>query len=188
MSEERADESRAVAPDQWRTTVGAAKRQGYDYFDWLGAVDQIGRADDFEVLIRLVDLDGDRAVLLRTAIPRESPQLDSVADLFPGAGWHERESGELFAITFIGGDPRRLLLPDDFVGAPLRKDSVLAARAGIDWPGAKEPGGAPSRRRMVPPGVPEPEIWGDRDPDGPEPDPAEVAESAVGGRVRRRRR
>lgn len=182
------DESRTVAAEQWRTAVAAAKNEGYDYFDWLGAVDRIGRADDFEVLIRLVDLDADRAMLLRTAIPRETPVLDSVADLFAGAGWHERESGELFAITFAGGDQRRLLLPDDYVGAPLRKDAVLAARAGIDWPGAKEPGGAPSRRRMVPPGVPEPEIWGDRDPDEPEPDPAEVAESAVGGRVRRRRR
>lgn len=188
MSEQRPDEARAVTPDRWRTAVAAAKDQGYDYFDWLGAVDQIGRSDDFEILIRLIDLDRDRAVLLRTAIPRQTPVLDSVADLFAGAGWHERESGELFAITFTGGDPRRLLLPDDFVGAPLRKDAVLAARAGIDWPGAKEPGGAPSRRRMVPPGVPEPEIWGDRDPDRPEPDPAEVAESTVGGRVRRRRR
>lgn len=182
------DQTRSVAHDHWRTAVAAAKNEGYDYFDWLGAVDRIGRADDFEVLIRLVDLDADRAMLLRTTIPRETPVLDSVADLFAGAGWHERESGELFAITFAGGDQRRLLLPDDYVGAPLRKDAVLAARAGIDWPGAKEPGGAPSRRRMVPPGVPEPEIWGDRDPDEPEPDPAEVAESAVGGRVRRRRR
>ena len=182
------DETRTVLPGQWRTAVAAARDEGYDYFDWLGAVDQIGRADDFEVLIRLIDLDRNRAVLLRTVIPRSAPALDSITDIFAGAGWHERESGELFAITFTGGNPRRLLLPDDYVGAPLRKDAVLAARAGIDWPGAKEPGGAPSRRRMVPPGVPEPEIWGDRDPTAPEPDPGEVAESAVGGRVRRRHR
>jgi len=187
------EDIRTVLADEWRDAVAAAKAEGYDYFDWLGAVDQIGRpaqfeAGDFEVIVRLLDLDDDRAVLVRAAIPREAPRLDSIADIFAGAGWHERESGELFAIEFIGGDPRRLLLSDDYVGAPLRKDAVLAARAGLEWPGAKEPGGAPSRRRMVPPGVPEPEIWGDRNPAVGEPDAEEVAQSAVGGRVRRRRR
>lgn len=187
------DESRTVPAAGWREAVAAAKAEGYDYFDWLGAVDQIGRtgqfaAGDFEVIVRLIDLEANRAVTVRTVIPRDEPRLDSIADIFAGAGWHERESAELYAIEFAGGDPRRLLLSDDYVGAPLRKDAVLAARAGIDWPGAKEPGGAPSRRRMVPPGVPEPEIWGDRDPAAGEPDPEEVAESAVGGRVRRRRR
>ncbi|GGL83103.1 hypothetical protein GCM10011575_46750 [Microlunatus endophyticus] len=184
--------SRRVSAAEWHEAVAAAKTDGYDYFDWLGAVDQIGRAGefdegDFEVITRLVDLAAGRAVLLRTVIPRNEPRLASIVDVFAGAGWHERESGELYAIDFIGGDPRRLLLSEDYVGAPLRKDAVLGARAGIDWPGAKEPGGAPSRRRMVPPGVPEPEIWGDRNPEG-EPDPEEVAQSAVGGRVRRRRR
>lgn len=187
------DVSRTVSAAGWCEAVAAAKAEGFDYFDWLGAVDQIGRpgefeAGEFEVIVRLIDLDKDRAVLLRTVIPRDAARLESIADIFAGAGWHERESGELFAIEFIGGDPRRLLLSADYVGAPLRKDTVLAARAGIDWPGSKEPGGAPSRRRMVPPGVPEPEIWGDRDPAADEPDPEEVAQSAVGGRVRRRRR
>lgn len=186
------DDNRTVPAAGWREAVAVAKAEGYDYFDWLGAVDQIGHpgrfeAGDFEVIVRLIDLDAHRAVMVRTVIPRDRPRLDSIADIFAGAGWHERESGELFAIEFIGGDPRRLLLSDDHVGAPLRKGAVLAARAGIDWPGAKEPGGAPSRRRMVPPGVPEPEIWGDRDPAAGEPDAEAVAQSAVGGRVRRRR-
>ena len=128
---------------------------------------------------------------LTTQVPRENPTLDSIGDLFAGAGWHERESAELFGIEFIGGDRRRLLLGADIEGAPLRKDEVLAARTVEVWPGAKEPGetdASPSRRRMVPPGVPDPDIWGDRDPASPEPSPAEVAESAIGGRVRRRTR
>lgn len=184
------DELLEIDPADWRAAVAAARQHGYSFFDWLGAVDQIGRSDTLAVVLRLIDRHAPRprAVRLRTELPRDDPRLDSIADIFAGAGWHERESAELFAITFGGGDPRRLLLPQDYVGAPLRKDAVLAARAGVDWPGAKEPGGAPSRRRMVPPGVPEPEIWGDRDPSAPDPDPADVAESAVGGRVRRRRR
>lgn len=184
------DQLREVPAADWLSAVTAARDDGFDYFDWLGAVDQIGRSDSLAVLVRLIDLDTQplRAIRLRTEVPRDDARLDSIAGVFAGAGWHERESAELFAINFAGGDPRRLLLPDDFVGAPLRKDAVLAARAAVEWPGVKEPGGAPSRRRMVPPGVPDPEIWGDRDPDEPAPDPAEVAQSAVGGRVRRRRR
>lgn len=184
------DRLREVPAADWLSAVTAARDDGFDYFDWLGAVDQIGRSDTLAVVLRLMDLDARplRAIRLRTEVPRDDARLDSIAGVFTGAGWHERESAELFAISFTGGDPRRLLLPDDFVGAPLRKDAVLAARAAVEWPGVKEPGGAPSRRRMVPPGVPEPEIWGDRDPAEPAPDPAEVAQSAVGGRVRRRRR
>ena len=82
------------------------------------------------------------------------------------------------------------------VETPLRKDDVLAARTAEPWPGAKEPGegpaagggASPSRRRMVPPGVPAPEVWGDRDPALGPPDPAEVAAAVSGGRVRRRGR
>ena len=84
------------------------------------------------------------------------------------------------------------MLAPGFVGTPLRKDEVLAARTAVGWPGAKEPGesgdpGETSRRRLVPPGVPEPAVWGDREPSSTDPDPAEVAGSAAGGRTRRRR-
>jgi NADH-quinone oxidoreductase subunit C len=76
----------------------------------------------------------------------------------------------MFGIGFDGHpalDP--LLLPDGFEGHPLRKEFVLAARAAKLWPGAKEPGeggerrAAPARRRMLPPGVPDPS-WGPRPP------------------------
>ena len=75
----------------------------------------------------------------------------------------------MFGIDFVG-HPHLvpLLLPEGFEGHPLRKDFVLAARAAKAWPGAKEPGesgsGAPSRRKMLPPGVPDPQTWGPREP------------------------
>ena len=83
--------------------------------------------------------------------------------VFRGANWHERETHEMFGIAFAG-HPNLipLLLPDGFDGHPLRKDFVLAARVAKAWPGAKEPGegreGAPSRRKTLPPGVPD--GWG----------------------------
>ena len=109
-------------------------------------------------------------LLVRTRIPRDPPVLPSATTVYRGAAWQERETHEMFGIEFDGHpglDP--LLLPDGFEGHPLRKEFVLAARAAKPWPGAKEPGeggaagAAPSRRRMLPPGVPDPS-WGPRPP------------------------
>lgn len=184
--------ARTVAPADWVRTAESLRAEGFAYFDWLGCVDDIGQRDTFTVLLRLERLAPEAAVAwVRTTVPRDEPVLPSLRTVFAGASWHEREAAELFGVEFSGGDPRRLLLGPEFTGAPLRKDAVLAARTAVGWPGAKEPGesdASPSRRRMVPPGVPDPAVWGDRDPADPAAEASVVAESAVGGRVRRRRR
>ena len=142
--------------------------------------------------LRRLDRPGEVA-LLGAELPRTGPKLASIRSIFAGAAWHEREAAELFGVEFVGGEPGRLLLGPGFVGTPLRKDEVLAARTGLSWPGAKEPGesGDPSeagRRRLAPPGVPDPTVWGERNASAPDPEPAEVAGSAAGGRTRRRPR
>jgi NADH-quinone oxidoreductase subunit C len=188
----------AVPAAGWREAVAAALAEGYTFFEWLGAVDEVGRADVLRVVVVLRHLERPAETRrLSTEVPRDGGTLNSLRGLVAGAAWHEREAAEMFGLTFAGGDGRRLLLAEEFEGAPLRKDAVLGARTGLAWPGAKEPGEsaapraaggaqAPGRRRMVPPGVPDPDVWGDRDPDAPPAGPDEVAGSAVGGRVRRR--
>jgi NADH-quinone oxidoreductase subunit C len=180
-----------VLPQDWLATVEMLRADGFDYFDWLGCVDEIGRRDCFRIVLVVRDL-AQRAEprMLKCWLPRDDPRIETVSGVFAGAAWHEREVAELFGVEFVGGERRRLLLNPGFEGTPLRKDEVLAARTGMNWPGAREPGEADflaSRRRMVPPGVPEPVVWGDRDPSQPPADPAEIAESAVASRVRRRR-
>jgi hypothetical protein len=106
-----------------------------------------------------------RRLLLRTAVPHEAPVLPTATAVFAGAAWHERETHEMFGVDFTGHPGLTpLLLPDSFEGHPLRKDFVLAARVAKAWPGAVEPGesshGAPKRRQMLPPGVPDPNEWG----------------------------
>ncbi|OYN95389.1 NADH-quinone oxidoreductase subunit C [Enemella evansiae] len=182
-------EVRPVPPGEWVSAARAAAATGYAFFDWLDCVDEIGRAEEFRIVLQLLDRGSGASLRLETRVSRDEPVLDSLTEVFGGAAWAERELADLFGVRFTGGDPTSLLIEPRYGGHPLRKDEVLGARAAASWPGAKEPGetGAASRRRMVPPGVPDPEVWGDRDPAAPPPTPDEIAASAQGGRVRRRR-
>jgi NADH-quinone oxidoreductase subunit C len=152
-----------------RALTSARDELGFSYFDWLTAVDQLDAPDPgYDVVAHLWSLDRREHLLLRTRIPASDPTLATATTVFAGASWHERETFEMFGVTFTG-HPNLvpLLLPDGFEGHPLRKDFVLAARVAKAWPGAKEPGesdadggGAPSRRKTRPPGVPDPAEWG----------------------------
>ena len=162
-----------VAPESWLDTVLAVRDElGCRFFDWLSAVDEAG--DGFRVVCHLAahrpgSVDH---LVVRTLLPCENPSLESVAGVFAGAAWHERETHEMFGIAFTaGGEPiamEPLLLSDEFEGHPLRKDFVLASRVAKPWPGAKEPGESEAtpvrtRRRSRPLGVPTPDEWGPRD-------------------------
>jgi NADH-quinone oxidoreductase subunit C len=141
---------------------------GCGFFDFLTAVDETD--DGFHVVAHVARLAPGSApsVLVRTRVGPGAAVVACVCDVYAGAGWHERETHEMFGIGFTGhGELDPLLLPDGFEGHPLRKDFVLASRVAKPWPGAKEPGesdgeGAPSRRRTRPPGVPDPDEWGPR--------------------------
>jgi NADH-quinone oxidoreductase subunit C len=61
--------------------------------------------------------------MLKVTLLRENAEIDSVTDIWRTANWHERETAEMFGIKFIGHpDLRRLLLPADWEGNPLKKD------------------------------------------------------------------
>ncbi|MFE4702080.1 NADH-quinone oxidoreductase subunit C [Streptomyces sp. NPDC056738] len=153
-----------VPPASWIAALETARDTlGCTYFDWLSAVDEPGTG--FRVSAHVVALSPLHRLLVRTTVPHTAPALPSAVSVYAGAAWHERETHEMFGVTFEGHpglDP--LLLPEGFEGHPLRKDFVLAARVAKAWPGAKEPGesehGGPKRRQMLPPGVPDPNEWG----------------------------
>ncbi|MEU0428285.1 NADH-quinone oxidoreductase subunit C, partial [Streptomyces canus] len=153
-----------VPPTTWLTALRVARDElGCTYFDWLSAVDEPGTG--FRVAAHVAALSPVRRLLLRTTISHETPVLPTAVDIYAGAAWHERETHEMFGVTFEGHPSlNHLLLPETFEGHPLRKDFVLAARVAKAWPGAKEPGesehGGPKRRQMLPPGVPDPNEWG----------------------------
>ncbi|MFE9840899.1 NADH-quinone oxidoreductase subunit C [Streptomyces goshikiensis] len=156
-----------VPVGSWIPSLEIARdKLGCTYFDWLSAVDEPGTG--FRICAHVVSLENHRVrrLLLRTTVPHSAPSLPSAIAVYAGAEWHERETFEMFGVTFTD-HPHLvpLLLPENFEGHPLRKDFVLAARVAKAWPGAKEPGethdpDAPKRRQMLPPGVPDPNDWG----------------------------
>ena len=155
---------RVVDVADWHDTVAEFKGQGYTYFDWLSAVDEY--PEGFRLVLHVAKLDPLDHLLLVTYVDRAEPSVASIADVFAGAAWHERETHEMFGIDF-GVELEPLLLPEGFEGHPLRKEFVLASRVAKAWPGAKEPGESdadsthsPGRRRIKPPGVPDPSEWG----------------------------
>jgi NADH-quinone oxidoreductase subunit C len=155
-----------VPPDGWAPALRAARDDAelaMDFFDWLSAVDEAG--DGLRVVAHLWSTGARHGVLLRTLVGDDEPALATSVDVYPGAAWHERETYEMFGISFTGHpNLAPLLLPPEFEGHPLRKDFVLASRVAKPWPGAKEPGeshaGGARRQPMRPPGVPAPGEWG----------------------------
>lgn len=171
-----------VAADRWRERVALARDEGYGFLNNLTAIDEI--ADDkIRVLLRLENVDDRTSLVLATEVPRDEPRLAGIADVFAGASWLQRQVHDFFGVEFLGDDQRPLIVHDG--GAPLRKDALLTPRVEKRWPGALEPGesqAAPSGRKLLPAGVPDPAVL-----DDPEATPADIALSATGTRVRRRR-
>jgi len=86
-------------------------------------VDRFPTEPRYELNYQLLSIPRLLRIRLRTAVSGEQPVADSLMPLWPGANWMEREVFDLFGIRFEGHtDLRRILLPDDFQGAPLRRD------------------------------------------------------------------
>jgi NADH-quinone oxidoreductase subunit C len=102
------------------------------------AADLLPAAPRFEVVYHLASL-GEayatgapapaRRLRLKVRVPGDDPRLPSLVPLYPAAGWPEREVFDLFGLTFDGHpDLRRILMPDDWEGFPLRKDYPVQIR------------------------------------------------------------
>jgi len=91
----------------------------------------------FEVVYNLYSISLRHEIRLRAQLADAEPCIDSVVSLWPGANWLERETYDLMGIRFNGHpDLRRVLLPEDWEGHPLRKEYPLRGRG--EWVGITE--------------------------------------------------
>lgn len=130
-----------VSSGSWRTAAEHLRRCprcNFGFFTFLSAVDMEDQG--FQVIAHVYSASRMQAINLCTMVPRDGGSVATLSDLWAGANWHERETAELFGVGF-DGHPNlvTLLLPEQFVGHPLRKEFLLMSREIKEWPGAKEP-------------------------------------------------
>ncbi|MCS4226220.1 NADH-quinone oxidoreductase subunit C [Sphingobacterium sp. BIGb0165] len=98
------------------------------YFDFLSNITAVDYEDHFTIVYHLSSLPYQHTVVLKVELEGnrsldELPEIPSVTSVWRTADWHEREAFDLMGIYFSGHpDLRRILLPDDWEGYPLRKD------------------------------------------------------------------
>jgi len=101
---------------------------GYNYLSFIFSVDclDLPREHRFELIYGLYSLPRKKRLRLKVPLPEEEPTVDSVTGVWATANFHEREAFDMMGIRFRGHpDLKRILMPDDWVGHPHRKDYDL---------------------------------------------------------------
>jgi NADH-quinone oxidoreductase subunit C len=107
--------------------IARVLRQGpdvrFEFLAELTAVDFWPREPRFELVYVLVSIERRVRLRLKVRLHGNDARVGTVCDIWPAANWLEREVWDLFGVVFDGHpDPRRLLMPEDWEGYPLRKD------------------------------------------------------------------
>ena len=124
------------AGDEWvtvesgsiRDALAELKNEGFRLLVFLTCVDHLVDGSRtwparFELAYQLRNMETREELRVRTFVDGDPPHVDSVHDMFPPANWDERETYDLFGVVFNDHpDLTRILMPDDWVGHPLRRD------------------------------------------------------------------
>ncbi len=113
------------------------EQEGFNHLQDLCGVDYYPEKPRFEVVYNLYSIWRGLHIRIRVKVDEKEQEIESITELWQGADWHERECFDMFGIRFTGHpDLRRILMPEDWEGYPLRKDYPL--RGKDLWRGFKE--------------------------------------------------
>jgi NADH-quinone oxidoreductase subunit C len=113
-----------IAPAKIASVCGFLKYdQQFVRISTVTAVDRYPAEPRFEVVYHLHSVARNERLRLKCRLAGKDPEIESVTSVWRGANWYEREVFDLFGIRFLNHpDLRRILMPDDWEGHPLRKD------------------------------------------------------------------
>ncbi|MGB2896513.1 MAG: NADH-quinone oxidoreductase subunit C [Anaerolineales bacterium] len=98
----------------------------FNFLAALTAVDYWPSEPRFKIVYQLYSLANKEFIGLRVPLNSESPEISTMESIYPNANWHEREVFDMFGVTFKNhSDQRRIIMPHDWKGHPLRKDYPL---------------------------------------------------------------
>lgn len=134
--------------DEYLRLMAALADDGFELCVDLCAVDYLGHPgrplpdgmapERFEVVVNLLDIDTARRIRVRLQVPEEDPVVPSLFELWPGTEAMEREAFDMLGVRFDQHpDLTRILMPEDWVGHPLRKDYEIG-RIPVQFKGAPE--------------------------------------------------
>jgi NADH-quinone oxidoreductase subunit C len=125
---ERSELTLDIAPPKIASVCGFLKYdQNFVRLSSVTGVDRYPAEPRFEVVYHLHAVDRNERVRLKCRVRGEDPVIESVTSVWRSANWYEREVFDLFGIHFLNHpDLRRIMMPDDWEGFPLRKDYPIA--------------------------------------------------------------
>ena len=106
------------------------------------------RGHELHAVYHLLSIKHQRRMMIEVAVSDDDAHIPSLVSVFPGIDWHERETWDMFGIQFDGHPAlTRILMPDDWVGHPQRKDYPLGG-VPVEYHGTTQP--PPDQRRLYP--------------------------------------
>ncbi len=115
-----------VAPEKIARVCGFLRDHLKFRLSGITGVDWYPTEPRLEVVYLLHSIERNERLRIKCRLPGESPEIDSVCGIWPAANWYEREVFDLFGVGFRNHpDLRRIMMPEDWQGHPLRKDYPL---------------------------------------------------------------
>jgi NADH-quinone oxidoreductase subunit C len=112
-----------IAPEAIRAACFTLQAAGYNFFEDMTAVDWFPASPRFQLSYHLLSHELKDRIRLRVMLDDASPAVESITPVWAGANYYEREVFDLFGIRFEEHpNLRRIMMPDDWNGHPLRKD------------------------------------------------------------------
>jgi NADH-quinone oxidoreductase subunit C len=120
---DRGELTLTIAAGEIRAAVAAVQAAGYNFFEDVTAVDWFPLTPRFQLSYHILSHVYKERIRLRVLVEGDSPAVESITGVWPSANFYEREVFDLFGIRFEGHpNLRRIMMPDDWQGHPLRKD------------------------------------------------------------------